>query len=161
MPSLSNDTLRVILCAHVPASRREVKGSSRSRLGGVSRCCVQVSVISLGPRVWDTDRQQFEHTWNGTIGTTPPTSAFYFPNVFSTAFNDTYKPYYLYDLTSSGSETTNRRRAAVLAAISTATPVSTPKLGQYTAAGNRTGISTDIFAPIYLGGVDVLGTCKP
>ncbi len=111
--------------------------------------CVQVSVLSLAPRVLNAGRGQFENRWSGRISTTPSSSEFYFPNVFSTAFNDTHKPHYLYDVTSQGGETSRKRRAAVLAAVRGGRAVSTGKLGQVTAAGARTGISTDIFVPMY------------
>jgi hypothetical protein len=108
-----------------------------------------VSVLSLAPRVLDAGRADFENRWSGRISTNPSSSAFYFPNVFSTAFNATNKPFYLFDVTSQNGATNLMRRAAVLTASRTGEPRSTGRLGQITAAGVRTGISTDIFAPMY------------
>jgi hypothetical protein len=108
--------------------------------------------------VLDVNRVAFQSRWNGTISTTPNASAFYFPNVFSTAFSDVRKPYYLYDVASQGTGTETSRRAAVLRAVRSGVVSASSKLGQFTAAGNRTGISVDLFMPMYPVAINASGT---
>ncbi len=70
--------------------------------------------------------------------------------MFHTAFNDTFKPSYLYDnIFVEGNNTA--RREAIMTAVYTGVPVASARVVGSTAAGPRVGFTSDLFVPMYRG----------